>query len=83
MPTTNANDYFATSDLSLVATLLCLGYGIESVDKSNTSRTTFCFSRDKFLDESVQAFWSHTLTVDPLTYFNCLKEAKTRLYGRS
>lgn len=75
------NEYFQSADLSLVATLASIGYSIEAIDRNNGSRAIFLIPRDKFLDEKVQAFWSHSITVDPLTYFNCLKELKTRLYN--
>ncbi|MDO8569476.1 MAG: hypothetical protein Q7R89_01700 [bacterium] len=79
----NENDYFQSADLSLVAALMSFGYSIETIDRTDGSRAIFLIARDKFLDEKVQAFWAHTLTVDPLAYFNCLKEAKTRLYNSS
>lgn len=79
----NENDYFQSADLSLVAALMSFGYSIEGIDRADPGRAVFHIERDKFLDEKVQAFWSHSLTVDPLAYFNCLKEAKTRLYDRS
>lgn len=75
------NNFFQSSDLSLVSALLSIGYNIDSVDKTNGQRAVFLVARDEFLDNKVQAFWSHALMVDPLTYFNCLKEAKTRLYS--
>ena len=76
----NENDLFETSDLSLVAALRCFGAVIEGVDHSSP-RAVFSLRREKGLDQLVQAFFAHSLEVDPLTYFNCLKEAKTRLYG--
>ena len=75
------NNYFQSADLSLIAALMSFGYSIEAIDRTDGNRAVFCIPRDKFLDEKVQAFWAHTLTVDPLAYFNCLKEAKTRLYN--
>lgn len=77
----NENELFQTSDLSLAATLSCFGAKIEAVDHGNASRAVFHFKREKGLDGLVQGFWAHELQVDPLVYFNCLKEAKTRLYS--
>lgn len=74
------NEYFETSDLSLVAALCCFGAVIESVDRS-APRAVFYIRREKGLDGLIQGFWAHELQVDPLLYFNCLKEAKSRLYG--
>lgn len=81
MQYSNENKYFESSDLSLITTLASIGYNVEAIDRNNGSRATFLIPRDKFLDEKIQAFWSHSITVDPLIYFNCLKELKTRLYN--
>lgn len=78
----NKNEYFESSDLSLVSALASLGYSIEAIDRTNESRAVFFIPRDEFLDEYIQGFWAHSLKVDPRTYFNCLKELKTRLYEK-
>ena len=71
---------FESSDLSLVAALSCFGAVIESVDRS-APRAVFYIRREKGLDQLVQAFHGHVLQVEPLAYFNALKEAKSRLYS--
>ena len=78
--TENENEQYETSDMSLVAALCCFGAVIESVDHS-APRAVFYIRREKGLDQLVQAFHSHTLQVEPLAYFNTLKEAKSRLYS--
>jgi hypothetical protein len=77
----NENDYFKTSDLSLCATLGCLGYCVEATDKENPQKIKFLIRRDEYLDQLIQLFWAHGLTVDPLIYFNTLKELKSRVYA--
>lgn len=77
----NENDFFGTSDLSLAAALLAHGAMIEAVDRGNGPRATFLFRREKGLDALVEGYWAHALQVEPLRYFNALKEAKSRLYG--
>lgn len=74
------NDLFPTSDLSLVAALCCYGAVIESIDRS-TPRAVFYIRRENGLEQLVQAFHSHSLRVEPLAYFNAMKEAKSRLYS--
>ncbi len=78
----NENDLFQSSDLSLIATLCCFGATIECIDRNGGPRAVFCVRREHGLDQLVQAFWSHELKVDPLDYFNALKQCKTRLYDR-
>jgi hypothetical protein len=76
----NSNDSFSTSDLSLASALLSLGYRLEVVEKQYP-KSLFLFQRTKYLDEAVQGFWSGELRIEPKSYFNCLKEIKSRLYA--
>ena len=76
------NDFFESSDLSLIATLCCFGATIENVDRNSGPRAVFCVRRERGLDQLVQAFYARELKVDPLDYFNALKQCKTRLYER-
>jgi hypothetical protein len=76
----NERELFETSDISLANTICCFGGKIEAINKTNPSRAIFIFKRSKKLDALIQGFWTHTLQVDPLNYFNNLKEIKTRLY---
>lgn len=72
--------FFECSDISLASALFYFGYKIEAINKNNPSRAIFVFERDGKLDELIQGFWAHSLEVDPLSYFNSLKEIKNRLY---
>ena len=74
------NEFFESSDISLVAALCCLGFHLDTIDKTNPKRAIFIVRRDQGLDEVIQRFWSHAVLVDPMAYFGALKEIKTRLY---
>lgn len=74
------NDFFKSSDLSLVATIQLYGYQVEAMDRSNEGKIVFLIKRDKELDDLIQAFWSRSLRVCPLTYFESLKATKARIY---
>ena len=74
------NDFFESSDLSLVSTLYYFGVSIEAVDKTDPSRAKFVFTRNKELDALIEGFWSKSLQIEPQGYFNSLREIKTRLY---
>lgn len=76
----NENDYYKTTDIALATTLYCYGSKLEAIDKTNRNRASFIFERTKEIDELVEAFWSHSLKIDPLLFFNELKQVKTRLY---
>ena len=74
-------DYFKTTDLCLCVALCCSGYQVEAIDKQNPSKAIFLIKRDEQLDELIQLYFTHQLKVEPVSYFNFLKEIKTRIYN--
>ena len=76
----NESGFMEITDINLATCAYYFGFKIDSIDKTNPSRAVFIIERDANLDSLIEGFWSKTLLVDPLTYFNCLKEIKTRLY---
>ena len=77
----NQENYFQTSDISLCATLCCYGYQLESVDSKNPQRAVFLINKNEQLDNLIQKYWTHQLQVEPMSFFNYLKEIKTRIYN--
>ncbi len=73
-------DFLKSSDLCLAATLELCGYPIEAVDKTTPNKATFLIRRDGQIDELVQQYFAHQLKVEPVAFFNALKELKTRIY---
>jgi len=74
-------NYFKTSDLSLCSTLCCYGYQIEAIDKHNLAKAIFSIKRDGNLDDLIRLYFAHELKIEPLGFFNTLKELKTRIYN--
>ncbi|MFA7170179.1 MAG: DUF5659 domain-containing protein [Candidatus Paceibacterota bacterium] len=74
-------DFYKTSDLPLVSALSCFGYQIESIDKQNPTKAIFLIRRDERLDDLIQLYFTHQLKVEPLGFFNFLKEIKNRIYN--
>lgn len=73
------NDYFRTPDMNLTACLLCLGYRLEAIDKSNAQKL-FVIERDDGLDGVIQQYFAHSLCIDPLLLVHTIKDLKTRIY---
>jgi hypothetical protein len=73
--------YFQNSDLALCATLCYFGYQIEATERVNPYKVTFLFKRDKKLNNLVKKYWNHQLNVDPMVFFNCIKELKARIHA--
>jgi len=74
-------DYFKSSDICLCATLCCYGYQIEAIDKQNPVKVIFLIKRNEQLDDLMGQYFTHQLRVEPLSFFNFLKEIKTRIYN--
>ena len=74
-------DYFKTSDIALCSALCCCGYQVEAIDRQNPSKAIFLIKRDERLDSLIQLYFTHQLKVEPLSFFNFLKEIKTRIYN--
>lgn len=74
-------DFYCTSDLALAA-FLALTYTLDSIDFTNPPRAQFKFIRDSNMDKLVQLFWTGEVKVEPQSYFNQLKQIKSRLRSR-
>ena len=74
-------EYLKSSDICLSAALSSYGYQIEAVDKQNPSKAVFFIKRNEELDGLIQMYFTHELRVEPMSFFNALKEIKTRLYN--
>jgi len=74
-------DFLKSSDLALCAALCCCGYQVEAVDRQNPAKVFFLIKRDERLDDLIHLYFTHQLQVEPLSFFNFLKEIKTRIYN--
>lgn len=79
--TLQEQDYFKSSDICLCTTLCCYGYQVEKIDRQNPSKAIFLIKKDEQLDGLIQSYFTHQLKVEPLSFFNFLKEIKTRIFN--
>lgn len=79
MKTEPANELYSTTDLGC-ATAINLYYPLWAIDKSNPQKAVFLFKREEGLDNLIEQFWSNSLEVSALAYFQQLKTLKSRLY---
>lgn len=73
------DEIYECSDLAISA-YLALWYPIEAIDRTNPQKARFIFKRDKQMDKLIELFWRGQAQVNPLAYFNALKNVKARLY---
>ena len=74
-------DYLKSSDICLCCALDFYGYRVEAIDKQNPSRVIFLVKRDDQIDDLIAKHFKRELRVEPLAFFNCLKQLKTRIYN--
>lgn len=74
-------DYFRTPDLAL-ATTLSLFYKLETIDRPpDSNRGFFLFKKSEQLDALIESYWRGEMRVEPSSYFQQLRQIKSRLYG--
>lgn len=74
-----STEFFESSDLALATVLSYFGYKIEAINKQNI-KSLFVFARDEKIDQIIESFWKHELSVEPARFFALTKEIKSRLY---
>lgn len=72
---------FQTQDLNLSAVLVAKGFTLENIIKNQTGKSTFCFTFNNSLNETIQQYWNNTLLLNPQELFHALKTLKNRLYS--
>jgi len=78
----NQNETYSTTDIALCTALNCKGYVIADIkQKPYSNKVVFTFNKDGEMDDIIQHYFDHKLNVDALSYFNCLKEAKNRIFN--
>lgn len=76
-----SDQYFYSSDFPLCSVLLCCGFTLDSMDRSDKKRTTFIFQKTKELGQAIEAYWDRQLKVEPLALFESQRYLKSRIYG--
>jgi len=74
------SDTYVTSDLAL-ATTISLQFPIQDIDRSNPRKAVFVFLRSPELEELVEDYFRNELKISPQTFFNQLRDIKSRLYA--
>jgi hypothetical protein len=74
------NNLYKTTDMSL-AVVISMRYTVKEL-QNIAGRGVFIFDNSPELQEMVDAFYNHQLTVDPLTLFEAQKTIKNRLYSQ-
>lgn len=74
------NNTYKTTDMNL-AVVLSLNFPIKEL-QNVAGRGVFIFDNTPELNEMINAFYNHGLSVDPLVLFDTQKTIKNRLYSQ-
>lgn len=75
------SSFFETSDLPLSVTLISIGFTLQELDATDSTRVIFRFIQDENLQIAVNDFWQNKLRVEPKTFSNVQRELKARIRG--
>lgn len=72
---------FTTYDIGVSTALLCAGFELLSVEKSNPRKALFIFRRKIGIDDIADKYFADSLEVKARSFFDNLKALKNKLYS--
>ena len=77
----NTENNIAFSDMSLVSCLVALEFPVIAFDRDPKEypKVKMVFKKTKELDEAINSFWDGSLRIEPKTYWNAIREMKSRV----
>lgn len=79
--TSEPPEVFTNYDLGVSAALLCAGYELLEVDKTNPRKALFIFRKDGDIEDTANAYFADRLEVRARSFFDHLKALKNKLYS--
>lgn len=77
----NTNDHYFTYDLGCSSALICAGFELVSLDKTNPRKVQFIFKREVGIEDIVNDYWADRLEVKARTFFDNTKMLKNQIYS--
>lgn len=77
----NIEDHISLSDMSLAGCLVTLGFPVISFDRdpSEYPKVKMVFEKSKEIEEVIKNFFNGSLLVEPKSYWNAIREIKSRI----
>ena len=72
---------WTTYDIGVSTALLCAGFELLAVEKSNPRKALFVFRRQVGIEEITDKYFADRLEVKARSFFDNLKALKNKLYG--
>ena len=75
------SEFLKTFDLGASAALVCAGFELVDIDKTNRRKALFIFQRADGIEDVIDQYWSDRLDGKLRKYFDTVKSLKNRLYS--
>ena len=77
----NTEEHISLSEMSLISCLVALEFPVVAFDRDPKEypKVKIIFKKTKELEETINNFWNGTLRIDPKTYWNAIREMKSRV----
>jgi len=72
---------WTTYDLGVSTALLCAGFELLSLNRTNPRKCLFIFRRAESIDKTANAYFADQLKLNVRSFFDQLKALKNRLYS--
>lgn len=72
---------WTTYDLGVSAALLCVGFCLLSLNKTDPRKALFVFKREDGIDNSANQYFTDQLNVKARSFFDNIKALKNKLYS--
>lgn len=72
---------YDTTDLALASTLLCYGFKLEKIEKTNPKRVIFNFIGDITIQQVVDLYFTKQALIEPNYFFSQIKFLKSKIYA--
>ena len=73
-------DVLITSDFTLASTLLCLGFDITGIDKTDPRRVKFYYKKTSDLEAALKRYWGGEVLVKPQDFVFAQREIRAQIH---
>ena len=79
IPLDDHKKYFYSSELGLIAGLLCAGHELKSIDKMKSGKCAMIITRLPKTEKTIKAYWDNKLMVDAQAMHAQIKRLKAEI----
>lgn len=81
IPLNDTENYFYSTDLGLIASLISIGFQLISIDKEHPSKALFIIKKEYNIEERINEYFSGQLMVPARVLFDKIKLLKSMIHN--